>query len=177
MSNRTATITVSALGAEEYNVFGYNPGDMIIWDTGIGGSPRAIFYIRARTGNVITAELQNGFTAANVATFTINTTGNLYFFNCRYFMLPYFTNGTFTAASPTVTNVQAPNGVFYSTDLAVDDAFIVETGSFVFNILVASASRITAFDTGAKTITLSGNTSTTTSGRLPLIIKKAPANS
>lgn len=177
MSNRTATITVPALGTEDYNVFGYNPGDMIIWDTGTGGAARAIFYIRARTGNVITAELQNGFTAANVATFTINNTGNLYFYNCRYYMLPFFISGTFTAASPTVTNVQAPNGVFYANGLAVDDAFLTETGSFVFNILTAAASRVTAFDTGAKTITLSGNASTTTSGRLPLLVKKAPPNS
>lgn len=177
MSNRTATITVPALGTEDYNVFGYNPGDMIIWDTGVGGAARAIFYIRARTGNVITAELQNGFTAANVATFTINNTGNLYFFNCRYYMLPVYTTGTFTNASPTVTNVQAPNGVFYATGLAVDDAFLTETGSFVFNTLTAPGSRITAFDTSANTITLSGNVAVTTSGRLPLVIKKAPANS
>ena len=178
MSNTTATITVPALANDDvYNSYGYNPGDMIIWDTGVTGASRGIFYIRARTANVITAELQNGFTAAGVANFTINNSGDIYFFNCRYYMLPYYINGTFTAGSPTVTNVQAPNTVFYTTGLVVDDAFITETGNFVYNTLLPSNARVTAFNAGANTITLSGNVTTTTSGRLPLIIKKAPANS
>ena len=178
MSNTTATITVPALAnADTYNSYGYNPGDMIIWDTGTGGAARGIFYIRARTGNVITAELQNGFTAAGVATFTIDNTGNLYFYNCRYYMIPFYTNGTFTSGSATVTNVQTPNTIFYTNGIAVDDAFISETGNFVFNIVLPASARITATNAGANTISLSGNAFTAYSGRLPLLIKKAPANS
>lgn len=178
LSNTTATITVPALANDDtYNSYGYNPGDMIIWDTGVSGAARGIFYIRARTGNVITAELQNGFTAAGVATFTINNTGNLYFYNCRYYMIPFYTNGTFTSGSATVTNVQTPNTIFYTNGIAVDDAFISETGNFVFNIVLPASARITATNAGANTISLSGNAFTTYSGRLPLLVKKAPPNS
>lgn len=179
MVGLTATITVPALAnADEYNIRGYNPGDCIIWQP-VSGTSR-VFYIRARTGNVVTAELQNGFTPAGVSTITIDNSANLYFHNCRYYMINYYLNGTFTLGSSTISAVGAPYGAFtagMAADINVDDAIIADPTSLGSYLTQLTASRITNVNTGLQTITLSGGALGSYTGRLPLLVKKAPPNS
>jgi hypothetical protein len=186
MSGVTATITLSALpSADHYNVAGMNPGDLIFaWDGNTNNDAR-VYYIRARTGNVITAELQNGFVGtvngsgflvSLTASGTIDNSFDLYFYNCRYFMPRLYQTVDLTATSNTMTNLAAPDGVTtFVSDFAVDDAFVANDWTDRWASPIAST-RITNVNSGAKTITLSGNALVTEKRRVPLMIKKAPPN-
>jgi hypothetical protein len=185
ISGVTATITVPALsGADDYNIAGMNPGDMVIWTTGVGTDTPRVLYIRARTGNVITAEIQNGFTVTvdgsgfatlPVASGTIDNTGNLYFHCCRYYMPQVLQNATLTSASNVLTALNTPAGTTSVTDFAVDDALYAS--DYGDRWIVPTDSRITALNAVAKTITLNGNALVSETRRVPIVIKKAPANS
>jgi hypothetical protein len=184
MSGLTATITVPALAtADVYNIRGMNPGDMIVWWDGSATVAR-IFYIRARTGDVITAELQNGFTVTvngsgypTVPTYsgTIDNSGDLYFHCCRYYMPTTLQNITLTAASAVLTALETPAGTTITSDFAVDDSFYAaEFSDYWVNPVSA---RITNVNGGAKTITITSNALVTQTRRVPIVVKKAPANS
>jgi hypothetical protein len=176
MVGLTATITLNTpLGDEDlYNNYGMNPGDVIIHSDGNSNNPYRIFYIRARTGGVITAELQNGFTAAGVALGTIDNSMNLFFHCSRYYMAPNYQLSTATAGSAVLTVVGNQAGTFY-TDFAADDSFFTDPATTYWT--ERDRTRIVSFDAGAKTITLNGNVINNLTARLQLLIKKAPANS
>jgi hypothetical protein len=185
MSGVTATITVPALASEDvYNISGMNPGDLIVWSDGVSTKTPRVFYIRARTANVITAELQNGFTVTvdgsgypTVPTVsgTVDASRDLYFHCCRFYMPTVFQNATLTAASAVMTVVETPVGTMSTTDFAVDDAFYA--AEYTDYWITPTSSRITIVDSGAKTITLVGNSRVTERRRIPVMIKKAPVNS
>jgi hypothetical protein len=176
MAGLTATITLSSpLGDEDlYNNYGMNPGDVIIHTDGVGSNPYRIFYIRARTAGVITAQLQNGFTAAGVPLSTVDNSMDLYFHCSRYYMADNYQLATATAGSSVLTSVGNQNGTYY-TNFAVGDSFFTdELTNYWTN---RNKTRIVSFDAGAKTITLNANVVNNLTSRLQLLIKKAPANS
>ena len=176
MVGLTATITLNTpLGDEDlYNNYGMNPGDVIIHTDENGNNPYRIFYIRARTLGVITAELQNGFTAASVPLGTIDNSMDLFFHCSRYYMAPNYQLSTATAGSAVLTAVGNQNGTFY-TDFAVDDSFFTDEYTNLWTY--RNRTRIVSFDAGAETITLNSTVVNNLTGRLQLLIKKAPANS
>ena len=173
-SGRTATITLSSpFGNEDlYNVRGLNPGDVITYAS---NNYTYIFYIRARTLGVITAQLQNCFDQNNNALAEITgltNTGFLYFSLGRCYLNGNWQKGTFTSASANVTNVGSSSGT-YAFDGLVDDAFLTSAETDYF--AAASDTRITVIS--SPTLTLNGNAAANRSGRLPVLIRKAPANS
>lgn len=185
ISGITATITIPALANEDtYNINGINPGDMIVWSDGDSTKTPRIMFIRARTLNVITAEIQNGFTVTLDGSFrpttpvvagTVDNSRELYFHCCRLYMPTVLQNVTATSASNVLTNLSQPDGTTSGTDFNIDDTFYAN--SLSDNWLTATTARITAVDTGAKTITLTGNALVSQTRRAGVLIKKAPVNS
>jgi hypothetical protein len=170
-SGRTATITLgTSYSSDQYNVYGMNPGDIINYITG----PQKTYtlYINARTSNVITATLQNGFNGSGNTLVTLDNTANLYFFIGRYYLNNQYQLGTFTTSSANITAVGNSSGSF-SFDGQVGDAFLADSITDAF--AAATNTRITVIS--SPTITMNGTASQTVTKRLPLLIQAAPANS
>lgn len=172
MSGRTATITMTTtFTADQCNVQGMNPGDLINYVTPAGKT--YTFYIKARTTNVITAMLQNGFDGSGNALVALTNTATLYFFVTRYYYCANFQLGTFTNASPNITAVGNSSAV-YNFEGQVGDAFMADaiTDSFA----AVTDTRITVINSGTRVITMNGNATKTETKRLPILIQQAPAN-
>lgn len=170
-SGRTATITlVTSYSSDQYNVYGMNPGDIINYSTNT--SKTYTLYIRARTSNVITATLQNGFDGSGNTLVTLDNTANLYFFIGRYYLNNQYQLGTFTSGSANITSVGNSSGTF-AFDGQVGDAFLADSITDAY--APVANTRITVIS--SPTITMNGTASQTVTKRLPILIQAAPSNS
>lgn len=154
LTGTTFTFTVAGKGAS-YQRYNLGEGD-IIWHQASG----ALFVIKARAGDNITAELQNGYLdttgtisfpqgAPNLAE------GEFFFYTGRNYLPDYPIFADAAAGSATLTNVGTAEGSFgNSGDFADGDALAVDPQEdFVFT----AAQTVTSRNAGAFTITLSAN--------------------
>lgn len=162
------------LGAGWFDVWFQNRGGDVgdvVWDSETG----VTFYVRSRTGKVITMRAQNGFDGAFQLLTPITTAGSLYFLNTRRYTPQYVTYTATSSSSPIATGAQRDDGfkAFLSTEIAVGDAFWVDPT--VDHFLTEGNAQIAAVDANAGTITASGNfRRTETRTRLKLFVR-APA--
>jgi len=145
-----------------------------VWDSETG----ALFYVRSRTGAAITMEAQTGYDVAGALLKPITKISYFYLLNCRTFAPTQFLQGDTAAGNNAITNVgNALGGVSsLATDILVGD--YIATYPEVDNSLAnATAAKITAVNTGARTIATVGNQAyQATRKRLPLFWRAAPAN-
>ncbi len=176
LTNGVLSITFAARAAWQFMQSGPDNGD-VIWDDNSG----SVFFVRARTGTVVTAELQNNYkVVAAVKTPLIafsTTVGNLYFRNSRLYTPAVYLRGDTTAASSIITNCAKDNGsAVYDADISVGDAMFVDDTKDAFVSPVNA--DIIARSQAAGTITLSAATGMRTQvrRRLDFFIRQPPAN-
>jgi hypothetical protein len=149
---------------------GGDVGD-VIWDSETG----ATFYVKSRTGKVVTLRAQTGFDISGQLLTPITSVGSLYTLNTRRYTPQYVTYGNTASNSAVVSAAQRDDGfkAFLSSELAVGDSFWVDPE--VDQYLVENNAKITALDATAGTITASGNFRRTEARvRLKLFVR-APA--
>lgn len=176
LSGRTLTLGFSALSDYQAHLYGKMPGD-VIWDDETG----SVFFITSRITTTVVAELQNNFrdTGSGVAVIDAfsTTTGNFYFANTRLYYPSYATFADLTSGSPTLASCGRADAYagYLESDITVNDRIF--TDQTVDGAFSQTASKITARDNAAKTITLDGNAQATQSRRLlPLFVRQGPAN-
>ena len=170
----TFDITATGYNTNHLQQRGGWPGDVII-DSTTG----VVFFVTGLTGNVITMQAQNGYTAAGALLTPLGTTGIFYAFNSRRYTPSYVTWCTMTAANASLTSVQRDDTyAAYGND--VNDGFPV--GDFVYsdntydNIIPIASANITV-NGGLGTITCGGNfTYSRTHERLTKFVRVSPAN-
>lgn len=169
LSGTELTVTFSSRSEALFMMCGPLPGDVII--DNVSG---AVFYVHARTGNVVTAKLQNNLqqSGAYNASMNMNTSVNeqLIIHNTRVCGLNGYTTGTFTNGSPTISAV--------SNDL---------TGQLSAGYAIYTNSENNLFSTGASdpfvssvtssTVVMTGNAIPSSTGQyLSTWVIPAPAN-
>ena len=118
----------------------------------------------------------NGSGVAVIDAFS-TTTGNFYFANTRLYYPSYATFADLTSGSPTLASCGRADAYagYLESDITVNDRIF--TDQTVDGAFSQTASKITARDNAAKTITLDGNAQATQSRRLlPLFVRQGPAN-
>lgn len=177
--NKTLTLDMGARPESLFALSGPLPGDVMLDAT--SGS---VFFVTARTGAIVTAELVNNFRSLDAgATYTtinpyVGNTGTMYIVVGRYYLPSYDTVSTLTTGSPTVTAVGRDDGysTYLATDIVVNDWLSVSEMHDKWISPTGSTSKITAVDGGAGTITLTGNALKTRTGLLPILVRQAPPN-
>ena len=175
LTNRTLTFSFSSRTDYVFASSGPDVGD-VIFDTG----SRATFFVRSRTGLTVIAEMQNNYKDDGLGGYTTVTpfdpsTGNFYVGNGRRYSLSRFVYGDVTSGSAVITNCQRPDGSSANlSEILVDDWINLNIQDVYGS---ATLFKITNVDSGAKTITLSGNLSLTAT-KVPLMLfwRKAAAN-
>lgn len=159
-SGKTFTITgreveVDLLAAHTEARFALRGGDVgdVIWDSETG----ATFYVKSRTGTVITMIAQTGYDAAGELLAPLTPTGSLYLLNCRKYTPQYVTYGATSSASPIATTVQRDDAfkAFLQAEMPAGDRLWVdpEVDHYISN----NDTLIAASDDTAGTLTASGN--------------------
>jgi len=175
ITGTTLTLTGDPRTDTEVDNYGGWPGD-VIYDSDSGN----VYFIRARTGSDITAELQNNLKDDGAGGFeqdipASNTSGVLYFLMSRMFTPYYPLRGDITSGNPTMANVGDARGVFPSGEVSVGDWLFVNV--IEDRPISATDGLVTGVDEVAKTITLEGNfAKTRTYSLFPFWIRKPPAN-
>lgn len=174
LSGTTLTFTNGGITTAN-TLLGFEVGD-IIWHDATG----SVFFIRARTGTTVTAELQNNYAVTAGPTYTpiaaINS-GNFYSTNCRLYTPTLPVYGTTSTAANTVTSAGSQDGTnaFMTTDIAVNDWIFPDR--YKDDTWPPASNPIT--NVAAGTLTLTGNANinrTFPEHRFPWFIRKAPAN-
>jgi hypothetical protein len=171
------TVTMDLNGHMPYLGFftqlGFEVGDFVV-----DAPTETVFFVKARTGFVITMEAQNNYTQAGNLITPITSSGFMYSTNCRLYTLGFVTLGTYTFGSAVITNFQRPDGFsgyINSVDLGVRAGDHLWVGdSTVFN---PQATDPLINVVGATSVTLTGViNSSQTQNRQLLFIREAPAN-
>lgn len=158
LTDRTLTLTFSGR-AEWQFIKGFNKGD-ILYHQATGST----FFVSDRTGQVVTAELQNNFEQTNTGWVPIEpitlTSGIMYCANTRLFTLGSLYFGDFTSGSPTITNVKAWNGISaIEGEIQVGDMLVSGYDEGIFTS--PATGIVTNRSNSGSTITLNGNASLT----------------
>lgn len=156
--------------------YGPQNGD-VLWDDQTG----SVFFVRSTTAGAITAVLQNNYkTVAGVAstkTAVSLNTGNFYICNSRFYTPTNYTQGDFTNASTSVTNVgnALAQNSWVTTDIVLGD--ILYNDDTRSNLFASTSGLLTGVAAGTLTLTSPGATLTAAKQRLGLFIRKPPTNS
>lgn len=176
LSGKTLTGTFTSRADWQFDTLGPAPGD-VIWDQATGMT----FFVRSRTGTTFIAEAQNNYKSNGSGGYTTvlpfsTTIGNFYVGVSRLYTPNLLLQGTLTSGSHTMTNCGNPAySSWYSTAIAVNDYYYVNE-YYDYSFLV-DQTKITAFDSTAKTITLSGNALYSQANkRLGIFVRQPPAN-
>jgi len=146
----------------------------VVWDSETG----VVFYVRSRTGAMITMEAQTGYDVTGALLSPITKTGYFYLLNCRTFAPTQYLQGDAAAGSNVIMNVgnALGNVASLATDVLAGD-YIATYQEMDNSLANATASRITAVDAAARTITTAGNQAYNAARkRIPLFWRAAPAN-
>lgn len=151
---------------------GFGVGD-VVWDAQSG----ATFYVRARTGSVITLKAVTGYNGSGALITPVPAVGEFYVINSRVYSPGWALRGSLTSGSTVVTNVHRGDGVstWLTTELAIGDQLY--SSPHAENFINETAAAITAIDQAAQTITFaSGLNFTDARARLPLLIRSEAPN-
>lgn len=166
------TLVFTSLPAADAEINGMAPGDAIY-----DASSKMVFVIRSRTTTTVIAEAQNNYKLSSGAYTTITafstTVGFLYFLNCRIYTPTWPVLADLTSGSPTLAAAgRDGTNDLAAADIAVDDRAYVN--DYRDRWVDPLASKVTAV--GA-TIVLDSNVNRTEGRkRLPLFVRKPPAN-
>lgn len=154
LTGTTFTFTVAGIGADAERRHA-QVGDVLWHD-----ASDSLFVITARATNNITATLLNNhLNTGGVITHpggAINlATGSYHFFSGRYYIPDYPVFGTFTAASPTITDVGTGENVF-GTDADFVNGDYVAVNALEEHV-IGVGRTVSSRDVGARTITMSAN--------------------
>lgn len=165
---RTITFTFPSVDTNYLAVVGGDVGDAIVCEqTG------AVFWVKRRTLEVITAEAQSGFdSAGNLLMAVPNAGATFHAINCRRYTPSIVLYGDVTSGNPTVTNIIQGDGGApdLPTHFTVGDLIYCdrEVDPFIF----AFSAGILSMDNTAKTITFGTNFNfTRTRMRLGIFIR------
>ena len=109
LSGTTLTFDYTGRSDADFELYGPAPGD-VIYD----GASGSVFYVRSRTGTVVTAELQNNYAVVGGTVTLINsfstTSGLMWFCVGRMYAPASYLKGNLTSGSATITNCGISNG-------------------------------------------------------------------
>ena len=171
------TVTIDLTGSipyiQTFTQLGFEVGDFVV-----DGATETVFFVKARTGFVITMEAQNNYTQAGVLLNPITTDGYLWSTNCRLYTLGYVTLGTYTSGSAVISDFQRPDLTSYYINTATEG---VQAGDYLWvgatTVFNPQATNPLIASVGATSVTLTGNINTSqTQNRQTLFIRNAPAN-
>ncbi|WP_287285701.1 hypothetical protein [Mesorhizobium sp.] len=172
-SGRLITMVHTSLSDARALDRGWNPGNILV-DLASG----TVLFIYSRIGTTVKAIMQNNYKVSDedesFTTFDL-AAGTMNILNANIFALPFTTTGTVTSGSAVITGV---------TNLAGSSAHIsaIQVGDFYMGwsntgLFSETNSVVTAVDTGAGTITLTGNATRSASNvDLMLWSRPGPAN-
>lgn len=166
-TNRTLTFDYTGRTTDQFETYGPAPGDVLI-DATTG----SVFYVRARTSETVTAELQNNYYIDDSAVLHIInaislSVGNFYFMSCRTYATGVPLLGNLSSASDTITNAGAANfNDAPLNELQADDRLFNDP----LNEFYASDAnnKIVSIDTGTNSIEMTGNLARTITDRVLL---------
>jgi hypothetical protein len=167
-SGRDITFTFPSVDTNYLAVVGGDVGDAIVCEqTG------AVFWVKARTLDVITAEAMSGFDSdGELLTPVPNAGATFHAINCRRYTPSVVLYGDITSGNPTITNIIQGDGGApdLSAHFTVGDLIFCDRE--VDPILFAFSASIQSMDNTAKTITFGTNFSfTRTRMRLGIFIR------
>jgi hypothetical protein len=149
---------------------GADVGD-VMWDSDTG----VTFYVKARTGKVVTMRAQTGFGPDGELLQPLTSAGSFYLLNTRRYTPQYVTYCATASNSAVASSVQRDDGfkAYIATEFHADDALWVDPE--VDHFVTESGAAIAGLDATAGTITASGNFRRTEARvRLKLFVR-APA--
>jgi hypothetical protein len=157
LTGTTLTFTYTGRSTDDFELYGPAPGDMM-YDN-LSGS---IFYVRARTGADVTAELQNNYSVNSGVVTLINpfstSTDYMWFIPGRTFSPTTFLMGDFSTATANITNcgIANQNSIFIGEIQAGHRLY-----TNVFNTYYVSNgpnnTKVASVNTGTGVIAMSGS--------------------
>lgn len=175
------TLTVEYASGVDHN---YVYGRPDVGDVLVDGESGMVFFVKARIGNVITAEAQNNYKSDGEGGYTTVTPfnssiGTLYAANSRIYTPAYPLFCTVTTGNATLTDCGRADGyaAWLETEIGEGDWVYINSEMTAPKPFSEAVAEVAARDASAKTITISGNASANLANyHLPFFVKKAPAN-
>lgn len=165
LSGDTLTLTFSGRADWQFWAQGFDTGDILVHD-----ATGSVFFVSGRSGQVVTAVLQNNFRDTGSGNEAIDvptlTSGTIYCMNTRLYTPKSLYFGDFTSGSSTVSNVVRWNGTC-AIESDVADGDYLFTALELGLVTTQANGFVTGRSTSGKTITLAGNAAVTQT-RVPL---------